>query len=140
MRHTLKIYAIPLWPLVKNIFVISLIVSTLAMVIMGFFWMGLMREFATQFSNPQMGFQLETLRNMSSIFVFIFAILNGVVGSFFLTLFAGLGALIYNWMNRRYGGFEFEVSLPEMAVSSDSASTDNPRDTGAEERPDNLNN
>ena len=38
------------------------------------------------------------------------------------------------------GDFEFEVSLPEMATSSDSTSTDNPRDTGAEELPDDFNN
>ncbi len=130
MRHTMKIYAIPLWPLVKNVFIISLVVITLSMLIFGFFWMGLIREFATQFSDPQMGFQFQALRNIGSLVMVVFAVINGVVSSFFLSVFAGLAALIYNWMNQRYGGLEFEVSLPEMMLVSHSETENNPDDSG----------
>jgi len=140
MRHTMKIYAIPLWPLVKNVFLISVVVVTLSMLILAFFWMGLMREFATQLSDPQMGVQFDTLRHISSIFIFIIAIVNGVVSSFFITLFTGLAALIYNWLNRRYGGLEFEVSLPEMTLSTQSQMEENPSDAESDESEETLDN
>lgn len=114
MRQTITVHSVPLWPLVKNVFIISLIVLTLSMMIMGLFWMGMFREFAAQFAGTQAGAGFEMFRNLGGAMVVIFSIVNGILSSFFLTIFTGFAGLIYNWMNSRHGGFEFEISVPEQ--------------------------
>jgi|GEM_PF-2114038 len=112
MRHTIKIYSVPLWPLVKNVFIISWIVFTLVALIFGLMWFGFMRQFATTFSGTGMQVPMGAFQDLGGLIVIMFSIFYGIFGSVIFTLLTGLGGLIYNWMNRRTGGLEFEISLP----------------------------
>ncbi|MCF7803360.1 MAG: DUF3566 domain-containing protein [Candidatus Marinimicrobia bacterium] len=113
MRHTIKLYSIPLWPFVKNVFIVSLTVFILGTLLFGIFWLGLFRQFAMYMPDSGVAFQPDAFQNIGGLFVMVFSVFNGVIGSVLFTVFAGVGALMYNWVNARSGGFEFEISLPD---------------------------
>ncbi|MBS1272183.1 MAG: hypothetical protein MAGBODY4_01323 [Candidatus Marinimicrobia bacterium] len=129
MRHTIKIYAMPLWPLVKNVFIISWIVFTLITLIFGLFWIGFMRQFAATFSGAGAGMPMEAFQDLGGMFVIMFAIFYGIFGSVVFTVLTGLGGLIYNWMNRQSGGLEFEISLPDSLSPQPAAQQSSGPDT-----------
>ena len=114
MRHTIKIYSIPLWPFVKNVFLVSLVVLTISMLLFGLFWAGFMRQFAATFSGSSMDMPMEAIQNIGAGLIIIGAVFYGIFGSITLATVTGIGAMIYNWINARGGGFELEVSLPDF--------------------------
>jgi len=118
MRHTTKIYRIPLWPLVKNVFLISFITLILTSLIFGMFWLGVMQQFFVNFSGNEFPAGMINFQHMGGLFIFFGAVMYGIFGSVMITLFAGFGALIYNWVNGRNGGIELEISLPNVPDSA----------------------
>ena len=111
MRNTITIHAVPLWPLVKNTFLISLVLLTLISLILAFFWFGFLRQFAVTLSDPALESQLQNFQRLGGVFVFFFALFNGVFGSVIVTVVAGLAGLLYNLLNSRGDGIELEISL-----------------------------
>jgi hypothetical protein len=114
MRHTIKIYSIPLWPLVKNVFLITVILFTVFAIIGGFLWFGFMKSIAAYLPEYNMQSELNALQNLSSIFRILFAIFYGVISSAIFTFATGLAGMIYNFVNRKNGGLEVEISLPDF--------------------------
>lgn len=110
MRQSVTICSVPLWPLVRNTFVISLVLLTLVSLILGFLWFGLMQQFSQTFADPDFQWQMDGFQNISGIFVIFFAIFNGIFGSIILTMLVGLGGLVYNVVNSKGGGIELEIS------------------------------
>ncbi len=108
MRKTIAITNIPLWPLVKNTFIISLILLTILSFIFSLFWFGLFQQFSQTFSDPAFQ-QFEGFQNLSGGMIFFFAIFNGIFGSIFTTILVGLAGLVYNLINSRGDGIEFEI-------------------------------
>ncbi len=123
MRQSVTIYSVPLWPLVRNTFAISLVLFTLVSIILGFLWFGLMQQFSRTFADPNFQWQLEGFQEIGGIFVIFFAIFNGIFGSIVLTMLVGLGGLVYNVVNRGGGGIELEISrLGELGEAAYEAS------------------
>lgn len=114
MRETIKIYAIPLWPLVKNTFILSLVLFTVMAVVGGFVWFGFMKMFASYMPEYGMQQDMQVFQNMGTFFVIFFAIFYGIISSALFTFVIGLGGILYNAINRSNGGFEFEISLPDF--------------------------
>jgi len=108
MRKTIAVTNIPLWPLVKNTFIISLILLTILSFIFSLFWFGLLQQFSQTFSDPAFQ-QFEGMQSLSGGMVFFFAIFNGIFGSIFTTILIGLAGLVYNLINSRGEGIEFEI-------------------------------
>jgi|GEM_PF-2856315 len=111
MRNTITIHAVPLWPLVKNTFVISLVLLTVTSLILAFLWLGFLRQFSGFVSDPAMDTQLQYFQSLGGVFVFFFALFNGIFGSILVTIVAGLGGLLYNLLNSKGQGIELEVTL-----------------------------
>lgn len=129
MRKTIAVTNIPLWPLVKNTFIISLILLTILSFIFSLLWFGLIQQFSQAFSDPAFQ-QFEGFQSLSGGIVFFFAIFNGVFGSIVTTVLTGLAGLIYNMINSRGDGIEFEivsVSEPEEPVEKQAMPTDEPK-------------
>ena len=114
MRETIKIYAIPLWPLVKNTFILSLVLFTVLAVVGGFVWFGFLKMFASYMPEYGMQQDMQVFQNMGTLFVIFFAIFYGIISSALFTFVVGLGGVLYNAINRNNGGFEFEISLPDF--------------------------
>ncbi len=114
MRETVKIYSVPLWPLVKNVFVLSLVLFSLMAIVGGFIWFGFMKMFASYMPEYGMQQDMEVFQNVGIMFVLFFALFYGIISSAVFTFFVGLGGVLYNALNRNSGGFEFEISLPEF--------------------------
>ncbi len=110
MKTIFEIRSIPLWPLVKNTFLISLVIFIIFSFILGLLWLGFIREFSHVMTDPGLHFPSDTLANISGIFVVMFALLNGFLGSIVATMIVGLGGLVYNLVNNRGGGVELELS------------------------------
>lgn len=111
MRNTITIHAVPLWPLVKNTFLISLVILTIVSFILALFWLGFVRQFATMLSDPALESQLQNVQHLGGVFVILFALFNGIFGSIVLTVLTGLAGLLYNLANGHGSGIELDVSL-----------------------------
>lgn len=114
MKHIIKIYSIPLWPLIKNVFLITLILFTVFSIIGGFLWFGFMKSIAAYLPEYNMQPEMNAIQNLGGVFVILIALIYGVVSSAIFTFATGLAGMIYNFVNRKNGGLELEISLPEF--------------------------
>jgi len=113
MRSIIRIHTIPLWPFIKNVFLVSFVILVLLSLIFGFFWVGIVRELATQFGDSAFPMDPEALRSFGVASVIVMSVLNGIFGSVVLSLVVGIAGMIYNLVNGGGGGIELEVSFPQ---------------------------
>lgn len=137
MRNTITIHAVPLWPLVKNAFLLSLVILTIVSFILALFWLGFVRQFAAVLSDPALETQLQNIQHLGGVFVIFFALFNGIFGSIIVTVLAGLAGLLYNLVNGRGSGIELDVSLSPGESASNYGSTNpgNPAELDAPRNP-----
>ncbi len=118
MRSVIKIHTIPLWPFIRNVFLISFVVFTLLTLIFGFFWVGMLRQLTMAVGDPGMPFNPGMLDNIGGMAIVFMSLLNGFFGSVVFSLILGIAGLIYNLVNDDRGGIELEVTLPDPADES----------------------
>ena len=121
MRSYIRIHSIPLWPLMKNVFLIAFIVLILLSLIFGFLWMGMLRQITMEYGNSGMPFDSGMFENIGGMVIVMMSLINGVFGSVMTAIFFGIAGLIYNLVNGDRGGIELEVSLTESDIRQTAA-------------------